>query len=86
MFFFFILIILFIVILFVLESDLNDLKLLRNFVNWKPNSKYPQISLPPMPEDRFVALCKTMYDLIGNSTIEQEMHNNISKMSNLHLF
>jgi len=68
--------------MFILESNLNDLKLLRNFVNWKPSSKTPQICLPSMSEDRFVSLCKTMYDLIGNSSMEQEMHNNISKISN----
>jgi len=39
-----------------------------------------------MSEDRFIELCKTMYDLIGNSTIDQEMHNNISKISNLCTF
>lgn len=68
--------------MFILESNLGDLKLLRNFVSWKPSSKTPQICLPSMSEDRFVSLCKTMYNLIGNSSMEQEMHNNISKISN----
>lgn len=73
-------------VFFFLELNLNDLKLLREFANWKPSSKNPPISLPPMSEDRFVALCKTMYDLIGNSPIEQEIHNNISKISNYQFF
>lgn len=72
--------------LFILESNMNDLKLLRDFGNWKPSSKIPQICLPSMSEDRFVLLCKTMYDLIGNSPIKQEIHNNISRMSNLHSY
>lgn len=72
--------------MFIIESHLNELKLLRDFVNWKPSSKTPPISLPSMSEDQFVALCKTMYSLIGNSPIEQEIHNNISKISNYHTF
>lgn len=72
--------------LIVLESNLLDLKLLRNYVNSKPHLKNSSICLPSMSEDRFVALCNTMYDLIGNSSLEQEMHNNIAKISNLHTF
>lgn len=69
--------------LFILESNLNDLQTLRSITtNWKNST----ICLPIMTEDRFVELCKTMYDLIGNSTIDQEMHNNISKISNLYTF
>lgn len=68
--------------LFISESNLDNLKLLREFANWKPSSKNPQISLPSMSEDQFVGLCKTMYDLIENSSVDQEIHNNISKLSN----
>lgn len=39
-----------------------------------------------MSEDRFIALCKTMYDLIENPAIDQDMHNNIAKISNLYTF
>lgn len=59
------------------ESNLNDLQTLRSITNWKNST----ICLPIMSENRFVELCKTMYDLIGNPTIDQEMHNNISKIS-----
>ncbi|XP_025206941.1 TBC1 domain family member 9 [Melanaphis sacchari] len=59
------------------ESNLNELKTLRSITNWKHST----ISLPIMSEDRFVALCKTMYNLIENLPIDQEMHNNISKIS-----
>lgn len=72
--------------LFILESNMNDLKLLRDFSNWKLSSKTPQICLPSMSEDRFVLLCKTMYDLIENSPMKQEIHNNISKISKLHSY
>ncbi|VVC41176.1 EF-Hand 1, calcium-binding site,EF-hand domain pair,EF-hand domain [Cinara cedri] len=63
------------------ESSLNDLKLLRNFADQKPSSKTPHICLPSMSEDQFVALCNTMYDLIGHLTVNQEMYKNISKIS-----
>lgn len=72
--------------IYILASDLNDLKLLRNFVNWKHSSKTPQVCLPSMSEGRFVALCKTMYSLIENVPVNQEIHNNISKISNLYNF
>lgn len=71
--------------LFILETNLNDLKSLRNVANWKQSLKHFPI-LPSMSEDRFVALCKTMYNLIENAPIDQEMHNNISKISNLYTF
>ncbi|KAF0749384.1 Uncharacterized protein FWK35_00021583 [Aphis craccivora] len=61
----------------ILKSNLNDLQTLRSITNWKNST----VCLPIMSENRFVELCKTMYDLIGNSTIDQEMHNNISKIS-----
>lgn len=69
-------------LIFISESSLDNLKLLKDFVNWKPSSKNPPICLPSMSEDQFVALCKTMYDLIENSSVDQEIHNNISKLSN----
>ncbi|XP_027846091.2 TBC1 domain family member 9 [Aphis gossypii] len=60
------------------ESNLNDLQTLRSITtNWKNST----ICLPIMSEDSFVELCKTMYDLIGSLTIDQEMLNNISKIS-----
>ncbi|XP_050429149.1 TBC1 domain family member 9-like [Adelges cooleyi] len=62
------------------ENNSDDLELLRSFVRRIPSSKSPPISLPSMSEDHFVSLCKTLYDLIGNSPQDQEMHNNISRV------
>lgn len=39
-----------------------------------------------MSEDQFVGLCKTMYNLIENSSVDQEIHNDIAKLSKLHTF
>lgn len=74
------------IFIYVSELNLNELKLLRHFVNWKESSKTPQVCLPSLSEDRFVALCKTMYGLIENVPVNQEIHNNISKISNLYTF
>ncbi|XP_050532969.1 TBC1 domain family member 9 isoform X2 [Daktulosphaira vitifoliae] len=65
------------------DNLLCDLKLLRSFVCWTPSSKTPPICLPPMSEDCFVALCQTLYDIIGKTSKDQEMHNNISKMGSI---